>query len=79
MAQGLLQVPIVPFVVGTFVGRGCLFFFEGFLGARYGTAAKQYLFQHVWVTAAMILGLVILFLATTGYSNYRKKNQQQAS
>ena len=79
LAQGLLQVPVVPFVVGTFVGRGCMFFLEGLLGARYGTAAKQYLFQHVWASVAMILGLVILFLAITCYSNYRKKNQQQAS
>jgi membrane protein YqaA with SNARE-associated domain len=75
LAQGLLQVPIAPFVAGTFIGRGCLFFFEGFLGARYGTAAKQYLFEHLWVSVAMILGLVILFLAINRYSNYRKKNQ----
>lgn len=79
LAQGLLQVPIVPFVVGTFVGRGCLFFLEGLWGARYGAAAKQYLFQHAWVSVAVIFGLVILFLAITRHSNYRKKNQQPAS
>ncbi|MGB8543023.1 MAG: VTT domain-containing protein [Candidatus Acidiferrales bacterium] len=79
LAQGLLQVPIVPFVVGTFVGRGCLFFFEGFLGERYGDLAKEYLLRHAWVSAAMILGLVILFLAITRYSNYRRRNEQQAS
>jgi membrane protein YqaA with SNARE-associated domain len=78
LAQGLLQVPIVPFVVGTFVGRGCLFFFEGVLGARYGMAAKQYLLRHVWVSVAIILSLVILFLAVTRYSNYRSQNQQRA-
>lgn len=79
LAQGLLQVPMVPFVLGTFAGRGCLFFFEGFLGARYGMAAKRYLFQHVGVSVAIIMGVVILFLAITRYWNYRKKNQQQAS
>jgi membrane protein YqaA with SNARE-associated domain len=79
LAQGLLEVPIVPFVAGTFVGRGCLFFFEGFLGARYGVVAKEYLLQHAWVSAAMILGLVILFLAISRYSNHRRRNEQQAS
>jgi membrane protein YqaA with SNARE-associated domain len=62
IAQGVFQVPFVTFVVGTFVGRGLLFFFEGFLGARYGVAAKQLIVTQKWVSLALALGLVLLFL-----------------
>jgi membrane protein YqaA with SNARE-associated domain len=79
LAQGVFQVPFVSFVVGTFVGRGCLFFFEGFLGARYGMAAKQFLLQQKWTSAFIILGLVIAFLLITQFSNHRKKNQSRAN
>lgn len=75
VAQGVFQVPFLAFVVGTFVGRGCLFFFEGYLGARYGMAAKQFLLQQKWASAAIILGLVIIFVLTTQLSNHRRKNQ----
>jgi membrane protein YqaA with SNARE-associated domain len=78
LAQGVFQVPFVPFAVGTFVGRGCLFFCEGFLGARYGMAAKQFLLQQKWFSAVVILGLVILFLSITLFSNHHKRNQSQA-
>lgn len=78
VAQGVFQVPFLPFLVGTFMGRGCLFFFEGFLGARYGTAAKQFLFQQKWTSAVVFLGLVILFLLIFQFSNYHRKNQSQA-
>src|SRR5947199_249573 len=40
VAQGVFQVPLATFIVGTLLGRGCLFLFEGFLGARYGTRAR---------------------------------------
>src|ERR1700751_3927892 len=36
IAQGVFQVPLGTFVIGTLLGRGCLFFFEAFLGARCG-------------------------------------------
>jgi membrane protein YqaA with SNARE-associated domain len=75
VAQGVFQVPFLAFVVGTFVGRGCLFFFEGYLGARYGMAAKQFLLQQKWASAAIILGLVIIFVLIAQLSNHRRKNQ----
>ena len=63
IAQGVFQVPFVTFVIGTLVGRGSLFFFEGFLGARYGVAAKQFIVNQKWASAALALGLVLIFLA----------------
>jgi membrane protein YqaA with SNARE-associated domain len=79
LAQGAFQVPFVPFVVGTFVGRGCLFFFEGFLGARYGTAAKQFFLQQKWLSAAVILGLLAVYVSITQFSKHRKNHQSKAS
>jgi membrane protein YqaA with SNARE-associated domain len=62
IAQGVFQVPLATFIVGTLVGRGCLFFFEGFLGARYGTAAKDFLMNQKWASAGIALALVASFL-----------------
>jgi membrane protein YqaA with SNARE-associated domain len=62
IAQGVFQVPFVTFAIGTFVGRGCLFFFEGFVGARYGAAAKQIMMNQKAATVAVALGLITLFL-----------------
>jgi membrane protein YqaA with SNARE-associated domain len=61
IAQGIFQVPFITFVIGTLVGRGSLFLCEGFLGARYGTAAKQFLMNQKWASVALALGLVVLF------------------
>lgn len=62
IAQGIFQVPFITFVIGTLVGRGSLFLCEGFLGARYGTAAKQFLINQKWASVALALGLVVVFL-----------------
>ena len=62
IAQGVFQVPIATFIVGTLLGRACLFFFEGFLGARYGTAAKHFLFNQKWASLTIAFALVVLFL-----------------
>jgi membrane protein YqaA with SNARE-associated domain len=77
LAQGVLQVPFAYFVVGTLVGRGCLFFLEGLLGARYGSAAKQYLWQQKWAVAVVVLGLVFVFLVAGRLSNYVRNNRAQ--
>jgi len=61
IAQGVFQVPIATFVIGTLLGRGSLFFIEAFLGARYGAAAKQFLLDQKWASVALALGLVLLF------------------
>ena len=44
------------------LGRGCLFLFEGFLGARYGTAAKHFISTQKWASLGVLLTLVVLFL-----------------
>lgn len=62
VAQGVFQVPFVIFVVGTLTGRGALFFVEGFLGARYGEAAKQFIMTQKWASLALAAGLILLFL-----------------
>jgi membrane protein YqaA with SNARE-associated domain len=61
IAQGVFQVPITTFVIGTLLGRGALFFAEGLLGARYGTAAKQFVLDQKWASIAMVAGLVLVF------------------
>jgi len=61
IAQGVFQVPFATFVIGTLLGRGALFFLEGFLGARYGMAAKQFMVNDKWTSIAVVLGLVLLF------------------
>jgi undecaprenyl-diphosphatase len=63
VAQGVFQVPFLTFVIGTLVGRGALFFVEGFLGARYGVAAKQFLMTQKWASLAVTLLLILVFLA----------------
>jgi membrane protein YqaA with SNARE-associated domain len=78
IAQGVFQVPFLTFVVGTFVGRGCLFFFEGFLGARYGPAAKQIMMNQKWATVAVALGLMTLFVLIRRAPLFGGKQDSQA-
>jgi membrane protein YqaA with SNARE-associated domain len=61
IAQGVLQVPFLTFVIGTLLGRGSLFFIEAFLGARYGVAAKHFLVDQKWASIALAVVLVLLF------------------
>ena len=62
IAQGVFQVPLVTFVIGTFVGRGLLFLCEGYFGARYGAAAKRFLIEQKWSGVLLALILATLFL-----------------
>jgi membrane protein YqaA with SNARE-associated domain len=63
IAQGVLRVPIAPFVVGTFVGRGALFFAEGFVAVRYGAAATEFVLHQKWASLGILLALIALGLA----------------
>jgi len=49
-------------LAGTFIGRGTLFFVEGFLGVRYGAAAKEFVLHQKWASLAILLGLAALLL-----------------
>jgi membrane protein YqaA with SNARE-associated domain len=62
IAQGVFRVPFVEFVVGTFVGRGALFFAEGFLAVRYGAAAKEFVLHQKWASLGIFLALIALVL-----------------
>jgi membrane protein YqaA with SNARE-associated domain len=68
IAQGVFQVPWTIFVLGTLLGRGCLFFIEGYLGARYGAAAKQFFLNQKWAAASLVFILAILFLLIRRFS-----------
>ncbi|MGB7727245.1 MAG: VTT domain-containing protein [Candidatus Acidiferrum sp.] len=72
IAQGVFQVPFVTFVIGTIVGRGLLFFFEGFLGARYGMVAKEFVVNQKWASIALAAGLVLGFLAIRRLPVFRR-------
>lgn len=61
IAQGVFQVPFVTFVIGTLAGRGALFFLEGFLGARYGAVANEFLLSQKWASLGVLVGLGLLF------------------
>lgn len=77
IAQGVLQVPLAIFIVGTLLGRGCLFFLEGFLGARYGAAAKDFLFSQKWPSLGVVLALVVLFLIIRCLPIFKRTAQPQ--
>ncbi|MGB7284817.1 MAG: VTT domain-containing protein [Candidatus Acidiferrum sp.] len=72
VAQGVFQVPPVTFIVGTLVGRGCLFFCEGFLGARYGAAAKQFVLNQKWASAGILLAVVVIVLLIHQVSIFKR-------
>ena len=78
IAQGVFQVPFPTFVIGTILGRGLLFFFEGFLGVRYGAAVKESMASQKWVSAALALGLVLIFLFIRRLPVFRREEGSQA-
>jgi len=75
IAQGVFQVPFVPFVVGTFVGRGALFFVEGFLGVRYGAAAREFVAHQKFASVAMLVALIAIFAAIRWLPVQRRNEQ----
>ena len=82
VAQGVFQVPFVTFVVGTLLGRGCRFFLEGFLGIRYGAAAKQALMnlrlEPVAVLLFVLITLVVLARRVPVFSGRRNSQKTEA-
>jgi membrane protein YqaA with SNARE-associated domain len=79
IAQGVFQVPFLTFVVGTLVGRGLLFFFEGFVGARYGAAAKEFIVNQKWASLVLALGLVLVFLVIRRLSVFHRTEASQTN
>lgn len=72
IAQGAFEVPFTTFVVGTLAGRGLLFFFEGFLGVRYGDAAKQFMMTQKWASIGIVLALAVVFFMIRRMSILRR-------
>jgi membrane protein YqaA with SNARE-associated domain len=79
IAQGVFQVPFSIFVIGTAIGRGLLFFFEGFLGARYGAAAKEFVVNQKWASLAFALVLVLLFFIVRRLPVFRRDEASQTN
>jgi undecaprenyl-diphosphatase len=77
IAQGVFQVPFFTFMIGTLVGRGALFFIEGFLGARYGATAKQFIMTQKWASLAVALGLILIFLLIRRLQQLNRTGQAQ--
>jgi membrane protein YqaA with SNARE-associated domain len=75
IAQGVFQVPFIPFVLGTFVGRGALFFMEGFLGVRYGTTARELLLHQKVASVAMLVALIAIVVAIRWFPIHRRNQQ----
>lgn len=78
VAQGVFQVPPATFIVGTLVGRGTLFFVEGFLGARYGSAAWQFLVNQKWASAGIVIAIILAALLIHRLSLYSRIESSQA-
>jgi uncharacterized membrane protein YdjX (TVP38/TMEM64 family) len=75
VAQGVFQVPFVPFVVGTFLGRGALFFMEGFLGVRYGATAREFVLHQKFASVVTLVALVAIFVAIRWFPIHRRNQQ----
>jgi hypothetical protein len=60
---------------GYFVGRGALFFMEGFLGVRYGATAREFVLHQKFASIAMLVALVAIFLAIRWFPLHRRNQQ----
>ena len=59
---GLTGAPILPFAIGTFVGKGIRFGLVGYVTQRYGAAAFDYYMKHVNVVSIVLVILVLVYL-----------------
>jgi membrane protein YqaA with SNARE-associated domain len=75
IAQGVFQVPFVAFVVATFVGRGALFLMEGFLGVRYGGAAREFVLHQKSVSIVIVVALVAIVVVIRWLPIHRRNQQ----
>ncbi len=61
IAQAVLEVPLVTFLLGTLAGRTVRFFIEGYLAVRYGDVAKEFVLHQKWHTVGIVLGLGVVY------------------
>lgn len=74
IAQGMFQVPFVTFLLGTLAGRSVRFFIEGYLGVRYGEAAKEFVLHQKWYSLAVAAGLILAYFLIRRLPFFRKLN-----
>jgi membrane protein YqaA with SNARE-associated domain len=74
IAAGILRVNPVRLGAALLVGRGARFLVEGYLGARYGLQAEQYLRENLaWVSLLAVAGVV---LATVVHRRLASRRRQ---
>ena len=78
IAQGVFQVPFLTFLFGTLVGRFLRFLIEGYLGARYGEAAKDFVLHQKWYSLAAVVGLVLAYFLVRRLPFFRRLKFPQA-
>lgn len=77
IAQGVFQVPFVTFVFGTLAGRALRFLIEGYLGVRYGEAAKDFVLHQKWHSLVAVSALVVIFLLVRRLPFFRSAKTQE--
>jgi membrane protein YqaA with SNARE-associated domain len=78
IAQGVFQIPVTTFLIGTLAGRACRFFVEALLGAHYGSAAQRLLFAQKWPAILIIAALVLLVPLLRWLLSLRNRRTAQA-
>lgn len=77
IAQGVFQVPFVTFLLGTLAGRSVCFFIEGYLGARYGEAAKEFVLHQKWYSLTAVAGLILAYFLIRRLPLFQKPKLSQ--
>jgi membrane protein YqaA with SNARE-associated domain len=78
IAQGVFQVPLSTFIVGTLTGKACRFFAEAFLGVRYGPAALHFLVAQKWWVLVVLGVLGVLFVVFRRLGIFHRREHPQS-
>lgn len=78
VTQGVFQVPLLTFIIGTLAGRACRFSAEAILGARFGPAAQRWLFAQKWPALAVLAGVLLLILIVRAFRVFQQRPSAQA-
>ena len=77
IAAGILRVNPVRFGTALLVGRGARFLVEGYLGARYGLQAEQYLKENLaW---ASLVAVAVVVVGTVVYRRLASRRRRRPS
>jgi membrane protein YqaA with SNARE-associated domain len=56
---GIFHVHVVPFIIGSFLGRGLRFLIEAYIFARFSEPVAQFAMKHVR-TVSLIIGVLVI-------------------